>query len=106
MKVCGFSIPYNALPFGYPIEASPRSMLPLVDEFTLNIGEGDEETWNLVQSMREPKIRSFVPGGIPPSESGGGNYWLSKPIWRSNDATATGQFTFRPTKYCMIRTIR
>ena len=59
MKVCGFSIAYNALRFGYPIEASLRSMLPLVDELILNIGEGDDDTWNLVQSMREPKIRAF-----------------------------------------------
>ena len=34
-------------------------MLPLVDELILNIGEGDDDTWNLVQSMREPKIRPF-----------------------------------------------
>jgi hypothetical protein len=59
MKVCGFSIAYNALRYGYPIEASLRSMLPLVDELILNIGEGDDDTWNLVQSMREPKIRAF-----------------------------------------------
>ncbi len=34
-------------------------MLPLVDELILNIGEGDDDTWNLVESMREPKIRAF-----------------------------------------------
>lgn len=59
MKVCGFSIAYNAVRYGYPIEASLRSMLPLVDELILNIGEGDHDTWNLVQSMREPKITPF-----------------------------------------------
>jgi len=57
MRVCGFSIAYNAVQLGYPIEASLRSMLPLVDEIVLNIGEGDDVTWDLVQSMREPKIR-------------------------------------------------
>jgi hypothetical protein len=59
MKVCGFSIACNAVRFGYPIEASLRSMLPIVDEIILNIGEGDEDTWNLVQSMNEPKIKPF-----------------------------------------------
>jgi len=59
MRVCGFGIANNAVRFGYPIEASLRSMLPLVDEIVLNIGEGDDETWELVQSMREPKVKPF-----------------------------------------------
>ena len=59
MRVCGFSIANNALQFGYPLEASLRSMLPLVDEIVLNIGEGDGETWKAVESMQEPKIKPF-----------------------------------------------
>jgi hypothetical protein len=60
MKVCGFSIAYHALRFGYPIEASLRSMLPLADELILNIGEGDDDTWNLVQWRAEDQAVSFV----------------------------------------------
>ena len=42
MKVCGISIAYNALGYGYPIESSLRSMLPLVDELILNAGAEDQ----------------------------------------------------------------
>src|SRR5690242_19597976 len=59
MRISGFSIACNAVRYGYPIEASLRSLLPLVDELILNIGEGDEETWNLVAAMHEPKIKPF-----------------------------------------------
>jgi hypothetical protein len=59
MKLCGFSIARNAVRFGYPLEASLRSMLPLVDEIVLNVGDGDDETWDLVQSMGQPKIKAF-----------------------------------------------
>jgi len=66
-----FSIAYNAVRYGYPIEASLRSMLPLVDEIVLNIGEGDDETWNLVRSMREPKIKPFRSWWDPKLRHGG-----------------------------------
>jgi hypothetical protein len=59
MKICGFSIARNALRFGYPLRASLRSMLPLVDELVLNVGDSDDGTWELVQSMSEPKIKAF-----------------------------------------------
>jgi len=59
MRVCGFSIAFNAVRFGYPIEASLRSMLPLVDEVILNVGEGDDATWDVVQAMHEPAIKPF-----------------------------------------------
>ncbi len=59
MKICGFSIARNIVRFGYPLEASLRSMLPLVDEMVLNVGDSDDGTWDLVQSMGEPKIKAF-----------------------------------------------
>jgi hypothetical protein len=59
MRVVGFSIANRAVELGYPIAASLRSMLPLVDELVLNIGESDDRTWNLVESLREPKIKPF-----------------------------------------------
>jgi hypothetical protein len=46
MKICAFCIARNTIRFGYPLEASLRSMLPLVDEIVLNVGDGDDGTWN------------------------------------------------------------
>jgi hypothetical protein len=71
MRVCGFSIAYNAVRFGYPIEASLRSMFPLVDEIVLNIGEGDDETWDVVQAMHEPQIKPFRSCWDPNLREGG-----------------------------------
>jgi hypothetical protein len=51
VRICRFSIARNAVRFGYPLEASLRSMLPLVDEIVLNVGDSDDGTWDLVQSM-------------------------------------------------------
>ena len=66
MRICGFSIARHVIRFGYPLEACLRSMLPLVDEIVLNVGDGDDGTWDLVQSMAEPKIRCFRHPSLAP----------------------------------------
>lgn len=71
MKVCGFSIANQVVRLGYPIAESLRSMLPLVDEIVLNIGEDDDETWDLVAAMREPSIKPFRSFWDPNLREGG-----------------------------------
>ncbi len=43
-KISGFSLVRNGILFDYPFLESLRSLLPLVDELVLNVGEGDDET--------------------------------------------------------------
>jgi glycosyltransferase involved in cell wall biosynthesis len=43
-KISGFSLVRNGVKFDYPFIESLRSLLPLVDELVLNVGEGDDET--------------------------------------------------------------
>ena len=43
-KISGFSLIRNGIKFDYPFLESWRSLLPLVDEFILNVGVGDDET--------------------------------------------------------------
>ena len=57
MKISGFSIARNALKFRYPILESIRSILPLCDEFVINVGDSEDETLSLIQSLQDPKIR-------------------------------------------------
>ena len=59
MKVSGFTICRNAIKYGYPIEESLRSLLPLVDELVIGVGDSEDGTWELVENMREPKLRPF-----------------------------------------------
>jgi hypothetical protein len=43
-KISGFSLVRNGIKFDYPFLESWRSLLPLVDELVLNIGESDDES--------------------------------------------------------------
>lgn len=59
MKVSGFTIARNAVKFGYPIEASLRSLLPLVDELVIGVGDGEDSTWETVARLADMKIKPF-----------------------------------------------
>lgn len=59
MKVSGFTIARNAVRLGYPIAQSIRSLLPLVDELVVAVGDSDDNTWDLVAELGDPKIKAF-----------------------------------------------
>lgn len=44
---------------GYPIQASLRSLLPLVDELIVGVGDGDDGTLEAVQAVNDPKLSVF-----------------------------------------------
>ena len=55
--VSGFTIVRNAIKLDFPVEASIRSILPICDEVVVNVGRSEDETLELVRSIRDPKIR-------------------------------------------------
>lgn len=57
MKISGFTICRNIIKYDYPIVESINSILPMVDEFVVNIGDSDDNTEELVRSIKSPKIR-------------------------------------------------
>jgi hypothetical protein len=57
MKVSGFSFIRNALRFDYPIVEAIKSVLPICDEFVLALGNSDDGTETLIQSINSPKIK-------------------------------------------------
>ena len=59
MKVSGFTIARNAIKLGYPIEESLRSLLPLVDELVVAVGDSEDATWELVAGIGDPKLKPF-----------------------------------------------
>lgn len=59
MKISGFTVIRNAELMGYPILQSIQSALPVVDEFVVGIGQSDDQTKDLILSLRDPKIRVF-----------------------------------------------
>jgi len=57
MKVSGFTIVRNAEKFNYPIAESIQSILPICDEFVINVGDSQDNTLDLVGSIKSPKIK-------------------------------------------------
>jgi hypothetical protein len=57
MKVSGFTFCRNAVLYDYPVVESIRSILPIVDEFVVNVGRCDDGTLDLIRSVGDPKVR-------------------------------------------------
>lgn len=59
MRISGFSMIRNAVLMGYPILESIQSVLPIVDEFVIGVGQSTDGTKELVESLKSPKIKIF-----------------------------------------------
>lgn len=59
MTISGFTIAKNTSKLFYPVVESIRSILPLVDEFVIAMGDNDEDdnTLELLNSINSPKIK-------------------------------------------------
>jgi len=57
MKVSAFTFIKNGQILGYPFIQSIQSILPIVDEFVINVGESEDDTLALIESIKDPKIR-------------------------------------------------
>ena len=57
MKVSGFTFVRNVVKYDYPVVESIRSVLPVVDEFIVNVGRCDDGTLELIRSIGDPKIK-------------------------------------------------
>jgi glycosyltransferase involved in cell wall biosynthesis len=59
MLISGFTVIRNARAMGYPVVEAIRSILPIVDEFVVGVGQSDDDTRALIESIDDPKIRIF-----------------------------------------------
>lgn len=57
VSISGFTFIRNGVSLGFPFEASIRSLLPLVDEFVVAVGQGSDETLARIRAIADPKIR-------------------------------------------------
>lgn len=57
MKVAGFTIIRNALKYDYPVVEAITSILPLCDVFFVGVGDSDDGTRQLIEGIRNDKIR-------------------------------------------------
>ncbi|MCX6334305.1 MAG: glycosyltransferase family 2 protein [Bacteroidia bacterium] len=57
MKVTGFTFIRNAVKFDYPIKEAIKSILPLCDDFVVAVGNSDDNTEELIQSIDKQKVK-------------------------------------------------
>ncbi|MFM7022066.1 MAG: glycosyltransferase family 2 protein [Flavobacteriales bacterium] len=57
MKVSGFTIIRNAVKYDFPVVEAISSVLPLCDEFVVAVGDCEDGTLELIQSINSPKIK-------------------------------------------------
>ena len=56
MKVCGFSFIRNAVKYSFPVIESVKSVLPVCDKFIMSVGESEDNTLDLIQSIDSDKL--------------------------------------------------
>jgi hypothetical protein len=57
MKVSAFTFIKNGQILGYPFLQSIQSILDIVDEFIINVGQSEDDTLSAIKSISSPKIR-------------------------------------------------
>ena len=57
MKVSAFTFIKNGQILGYPFLQSIKSILPIVDEFIINVGESEDDTLDMIHSIKDKKVR-------------------------------------------------
>lgn len=57
MKVSGFTFVRNAVKYGYPVVESITSILPVVDEMIVCLGNSDDETEAVIKAIGSEKIK-------------------------------------------------
>lgn len=62
MKVSGFTIIRNGVYYAYPFREAILSILPLCDEFIVNVGTSDDGTIEIIKelALEHPRLKYFV----------------------------------------------
>ena len=59
MKVSGFTIIRNAIKYDYPVKEAILSILPVCDEVIVLVGNSDDNTRALIESIGESRIKIY-----------------------------------------------
>ncbi|MEO6550362.1 MAG: glycosyltransferase family 2 protein [Ferruginibacter sp.] len=57
MKVSGFTFVKNAIKYGYPVVESIQSLLPLLDEMIVCLGDSEDATTEMILAFKSDKIK-------------------------------------------------
>ena len=59
MKVTGFTFIRNAQKYDFPVLESIKSILPVCGDFIIMVGNSEDKTLELIQSIDSKKIKIF-----------------------------------------------
>jgi len=71
MKISGFTIIKNAIKNDYPVLEAITSILPVVDEMVVGVGDSEDGTEDLIRSISSSKIKIFNTTWDPSIRKGG-----------------------------------
>jgi hypothetical protein len=71
VKISGFTVIRNGVLMGYPVLQSLQSILPIVDELVVGVGQSEDGTRALIESLQNPKIKIFDSFWDPTQTKGG-----------------------------------
>jgi hypothetical protein len=71
MKISGFTIIRNAVKNDYPVVEAIKSILPVVDEMIVSIGESEDNTDEMIRSIASDKIKIVYSFWDPEIRKGG-----------------------------------
>ncbi|TLU88232.1 MAG: glycosyltransferase [Chlorobium sp.] len=91
MKISAFTFIRNGSIFGFPFRESICSVLPIVDEFVVNVGVSDDDTLERIKQIGDPKIRIIESHWNDKMRVGGYVYGQQKMIAQFN---CTGDWAF------------
>jgi hypothetical protein len=93
MRISGFTFLRDAAFFGYPFEESIRSLLPVVDEYVIAVGECRDDTLDRLRDLQraDPRIRIIETQWNEQMKEKGFVYAQQKMIAQSN---CTGDWAF------------
>jgi hypothetical protein len=91
MKVSAFTFIKNGQILGYPFLQSIQSILPIVDEFVINVGVSEDDTLKLINSINNKKIRVIESQWNETMQNRGYVYGQQKMIAQFN---CTGDWAF------------
>jgi hypothetical protein len=91
MKVSAFTFIKNGQILGYPFLQSIQSVLPIVDEFIVNVGNSEDDTLSLIESISSSKIRIIKSSWNDSMKDRGYVYGQQKMISQFN---CTGDWAF------------
>jgi len=91
MKISAFTFIKNGEILGYPFIQSIKSVLPIVDEFIVNVGKSEDNTFELIKSIKSEKIRIINSSWSSNMQDRGYVYGQQKMIAQFN---CTGDWAF------------